>query len=273
MNEPKRLLAESQSSLAHELLLAARGERVSNELRLRMSDGLALTLGVTSLGAGLTLGGHASGAVAGIAASGLAGAGGGVTAGTNLAALGAGSGGALASSGSALTTSAGAALWLKGVLAVSVLTGAVGLGSAVTHWLAPVEAPSSASATGLASPAAVAPARALQDGLLVAPGDLAGAPETAVPRVAAPTTDVAAPIELERGSRKVRSKGKAASTPATTSSDLDREVRLLDAARRAILAGDINGARERLAQYSRTFPQGALRGEAASLARAAASAQ
>jgi hypothetical protein len=48
---------------------------------------------------------------------------------------------------------------------------------------------------------------------------------------------------------------------------------LLDAARQAIIAGNIDAAREKLAQYSRAFPNGALRGEAAGLAKAAANAQ
>lgn len=287
MNEPKRLLAESQSSLTHELLLAARGERLSDELRSRMADGLALTLGATSIGAGLTLGAHAQGAATGLEASGLGGASG-ITASVSNApgALVLGSG-ALTSSGSVVTASAGATLWLKGVVAMSVLAGAVGLGSAVglnsavTHWVSPIPEDSSSRAAARSSFEAT-PAGVPADSPAVTPAGVqgVGAPATGV-EGAAPRADLAGDVavpttgadEAERAARRPRSKTKTLETAAVASGDLDREVRLLDAARRAILAGDISGAREKLAQYSRAFPQGALRGEAASLAKAAANAQ
>lgn len=273
MNEPKRLLAESQSSLTQELLLAARGERISDELRLRMADGLAVTIGATSIGAGLTLGTQS--AVAGLETSAL-GSAGGVAASVSSApgALVLGSG-ALASSGSAVTASAGGALWLKGVLAMSVLTGAVGLGSAVTHWVSP-GAGAPPSPLEAASSFAVAPADtpAVVQGTAVQGTAVSPVGELAVPRAGFSDDEASAAgaNDAERSARRSRPKTRAADAVAA-SGDLDREVRLLDAARRAILAGDITGAREKLAQYSRAFPHGALRGEAASLAKAAANAE
>lgn len=293
MNDPKRLVAESHSMLAHELLNAAQSERVPHTLQQRMAEGLAITLGVSSIGAGLALGGSAqAGVQSGIAAAqstamaagevsvgGAAGFGTAAIGASNTAAIG----GATLAQGATWVSSA---VWLKGVLAVCALTGAVGLGSVAKQWLDP-----SGALTNGVAPNGVAPNGAEPN---VAQGSGAergiAVPDAVEPRVAESgdtqriaNVDIGEPSGAEvadqgkatRRTARSKSKGAASESPTTKepSGDLGREVRMLDAARRAIIAGDIGAARERLAQYSRAFPNGSLRAEAASLAKAAANAQ
>jgi TolA-binding protein len=52
---------------------------------------------------------------------------------------------------------------------------------------------------------------------------------------------------------------------AGRASDLDGELRLLDAARRAIVKGEVDVARSYLKDYQRKFPSGTLNQEAAAL--------
>lgn len=288
MNDPKRLVAESHSMLAHELLNAAQSERVPHTLQQRMAEGLAITLGVSSIGAGLALGGSAqAGVQSGIAAAqstamaagevsvgGAAGFGTAAIGASNTAAIG----GATLAQGATWVSSA---VWFKGVLAVCALTGAVGLGSVAKQWLDPSGALTNGAAPNGAEPN-VAQGSGAERGIAV--------PDAVEPRVAESgdtqriaNVDIGEPSGAEvadqgkatRRTARSKSKGAASESPTTKepSGDLGREVRMLDAARRAIIAGDIGAARERLAQYSRAFPNGSLRAEAASLAKAAANAQ
>lgn len=288
MNEPKRLVAESQSALAHELLRAAQSERVPDVLRQRMAEGLAITLGVGSVGAGLSLGGANVGAQGGLAATQAAG-----IVGQSASALGSGAAatGSAGMGAAALTqgfTWAGASMWVKGALAVCALTGAAGLGTAVKHWGdGDVSRPAASLRDGASLRDSASVAENAAPARVDAPEPTIVNPESA-PRIVEPrgVTDLDAervatppvepdPHEVAPSARraKMRSAGKAVGlAPASTapSSDLGREVRMLDAARRAIIAGDAQLAREKLAQYSRAFPNGALRAEAASLAKTAA---
>jgi hypothetical protein len=272
MNDPKRLLAELRSPLAHELLRASQNEQIPDELRARMAHGFAVTLGGTALGAGVALTSQVPGAVTPQAAA--------LLNGSSAAGLTAGSvGGGLAAQGSTAVASWGAALWLKGALGVATLGGAVGLGT----WLAVPSATESAtpgaSAVSFAAPSvpvasvtARTPLASPQQDTplpLQQPGNdtLAKAPSSrdAIARRAAADT-----AQLETKTQRSSIPDKAVAQPT---GDLGREVQLLDAARRAIIAGNIDAARAKLAQYGRAFPHGALRGEAASLAKAAANAQ
>lgn len=289
MNDPKRLVGESQSGLAHELLRAAQSEQLPDGLRVRMVEGLALSLGATSLGAGFALSGGAlsSGAQTGLAAAQSLGAAAGET---SAAAFGATTGGA-GVSGLAGASSAGlggatlaqgtswavSATWLKGVLAVCALTGAVGLGSVVKHWAEPNHDTVSSGAAGALSPASSlpgpnAPERVNEEPSIVSPGD---APRAGTDVVSPPSRTTSADNKAARRAERNKSKVTAIepSSSREVSGDLGREVRMLDAARRAIIDGDIAAAREKLAQYSRAFPRGSLRAEAASLAKAATNAQ
>lgn len=282
MNDPKRLVAEPQSALAHELLIAAQSERVPDALRQRMAEGLAITLGVGSIGAGLSLGGANVGAQSGLAATQTAG-----IASQSASALGDGAATATGGAGmgaAALTqgfTWAGASVWVKGALALCAVTGAAGLGTVVKHWASGdaashgdvashgVQVTEKAAFAPAVNPSDVAPAnaeRTLETRDVGGPG--------AERLVATPSVQPATLDGAQSTPRvKARSAGKAvALAPASTtpSGDLGREVRMLDAVRRAIIAGDAQLAREKLAQYGRAFPQGALRAEAASLAKTAA---
>ena len=273
MNEPKRLLAELRSPLAHELLQASRNEQIPDELRARMAHGFAVTLGGTALGAGVALTNQVPGAVTPQAAALLNGG--------SSAGLATGSvGGGLAAQGSTGVATWGAALWLKGALGVATLSGAVGLGT----WLAapsPVEpAKAGVSAPALISTGVTAPAVAETHPLANPEREGAFTLQregtdlvTKEPRSsrALSRADVAA--ESARPRAKTQRSSISEKAVAEPSGDLGREVRLLDAARQAIIAGNIDAAREKLAQYSRAFPNGALRGEAAGLAKAAANAQ
>jgi hypothetical protein len=278
MNEPKRLLAELRSPLAHELLQASRNEQIPDELRARMAHGFAVTLGGTALGAGVALTSQVPGAVTPQAAALLNGG--------SSAGLATGSvGGGLAAQTSTAVASWGAALWLKGALGVATLSGAVGLGT----WLA-APSPVEPAKAGVSAPALVPPA-------LISTGVTAPAVAETHP-LANPEREGAFTLQREgtdlvtkgpRGSGALSRQDVAAESArprtktqrssvsekavAEPSGDLGREVRLLDAARQAIIAGNIDAAREKLAQYSRAFPNGALRGEAAGLAKAAANAQ
>jgi hypothetical protein len=280
MNDPKRLVAESRSMLAHELLSAAQSERVPDALRQRMVEGFAVTLGVGSIGAGFALSGSAqAGVQGGFAAAQSAGVAAGEAGFANAVGFGATATGATAT-GATATAGGGAALaqgatwassavWLKGVIAVCAVTGAVGLGSVVKRW---------------AEPNAVSDGTALQAGSLVVSEPVA--PHVLDPNAAhrvASEGDAVDPGSqaigggegkaVRRSTRKSKLAASEHGSIKDVSGDLGREVRMLDAARRAIIAGDIGIAREKLAQYSRAFPQGSLRAEAASLAKAAASAQ
>lgn len=278
MNEPKRLLAELRSPLAHELLQASRNEPIPDELRARMAHGFAVTLGGTALGAGVALTSQVPGAVTPQAAALLNGG--------SSAGLATGSvGGGLAAQGSTAVASWGAALWLKGALGVATLSGAVGLGT----WLA-APSPVEPAKAGVSAPALVPPA-------LISTGVTAPAvaethplanPEregaftlqregtdlvTKEPRGSGALSRADVAAESARPRTKTQRSSVSEKAVAEPSGDLGREVRLLDAARQAIIAGNIDAAREKLAQYSRAFPNGALRGEAAGLAKAAANAQ
>lgn len=278
MNEPKRLLAELRSPLAHELLQASRNEQIPDELRARMAHGFAVTLGGTALGAGVALTSQVPGAVTPQAAALLNGG--------SSAGLATGSvGGGLAAQGSTAVASWGAALWLKGALGVATLSGAVGLGT----WLA-APSPVEPAKAGVSAPALVPPA-------LISTGVTAPAvaethplanPEregaftlqregtdlvTKEPRGSGALSRADVAAESARPRTKTQRSSVSEKAVAEPSGDLGREVRLLDAARQAIIAGNIDAAREKLAQYSRAFPNGALRGEAAGLAKAAANAQ
>lgn len=278
MNEPKRLLAELRSPLAHELLQASRNEQIPDELRARMAHGFAVTLGGTALGAGVALTSQVPGAVTPQAAALLSG---GSSAGVATGSVG----GGLAAQGSTAVASWGAALWLKGALGVATLSGAVGLGT----WLA-APSPVEPAKAGVSAPALVPPA-------LISTGVTAPAvaethplanPEregaftlqregtdlvTKEPRGSGALSRADVAAESARPRTKTQRSSVSEKAVAEPSGDLGREVRLLDAARQAIIAGNIDAAREKLAQYSRAFPNGALRGEAAGLAKAAANAQ
>lgn len=273
MNDPKRLLAELRSPLAHELLRASQNEQIPDELRARMAHGFAVTLGGTALGAGVALTSQVPGAVTPQAAALLNGG--------SAAGLTAGSvGGGLAAQGSTAVASWGAALWLKGALGIATLGGAVGLGtwltvpsptesatpgaSAVSFAAPSIAQASSSERTPLANPEQDAPLPLQQPGNETLSKAQSGRDAIARRSGAGDT----APIETKPQRSSIPDKAMAQPT-----GDLGREVQLLDAARRAIIAGNIDAARAKLAQYGRAFPQGALRGEAASLAKAAANAQ
>lgn len=277
MNDPKRLIAESRSMLADELLRAAQSERIPDALRQRMAEGFAVTLGVGSIGAGVALGGGMqSGIQGGLVAAHSAGAAAGEAGATvGLSAAVGGANGAAAIGGATLAQGAswaGSAVWLKSVIAVCTLTGAVGLGSVIKQWAEPSAAPTTAvgQATSLPMPNELESAAAARE---VEPADMAAPTQ----QHAASTDPVGDAREAKATRRAVRSKSKVSASEANPASelpgDLGREVRMLDAARRAILAGDVGLAREKLAAYGRAFPDGSLRAEAASLAKAAADAQ
>lgn len=273
MNDPKRLMAEPHSALAHELLRAAETERVPDVLRQRMAEGFAAALGATSIGVGFGVGSSAvqSGAVGAAAGESAIGSGaaGLAAGGANVAA----GGGASLAQGTAWATSA---VWVKGALSVCALTGAVGLGTLVERWLEPAAVVDG----GVAAPVVVQPVAPEAHGAQTAPAPVPevsrGGEVEATKRVVSDGVIGQDRGEATGGRRVSRSSSKAPAGHEEANKqtgDLGREVRMLDAARRAIISGDIGAAREKLAQYGRAFPQGALRAEAASLAKAAADAE
>lgn len=265
MNEPKRLLVESQSQLLSQMLHAAQREELPADLRERMARGLSLAAGGAVLGA-LTANGSVGGAAAGLGVPTVLSAGAAtVTSGVN-GAHGASALGVGALGGKVTAGVAGPMTWLKGTLVAVALTGAIG----GTVLLQGQDAP-----PVLPRPAAAAPApAAVPEGLSevqVEPLKSLSASEPMVPVSEDGETDV---TQRKVGRVKVR-KAAAGSAPTTapgveTLGDLGREVRLLDAARQSIRSGDLEVARAKLAQYEASFPNGSLRAEAASLARAAA---
>jgi hypothetical protein len=279
MNEPRRLIAGVQSPLASELLRAAQSEQIPDELSHRMAQGLALALGTTTLGAtvGATLG---TGAALTSQAPGAAALGAQQALGSALSAATGTLGAASATQTGAWTLGsawASGAVWVKGGVTLMALAGLAGVGS----WLGSESGPSASNKTTDPPPQAITVA--------APPNKTVAPPANEVEESVAPSELDVGDMQVARESleadapatrlKQVRPKGKVIRGSATEKSgaelsgDLGREVQMLDAARRAIIAGNLDSAREKLAQYSRAFPNGSLRAEAASLAKAAGSAQ
>jgi TolA-binding protein len=259
MNDPKRLVAEFQSPLMNELLHAAQREQLPDELRHRMAQGLALTLGGASLGAGIAGSSQLPAAIAGTQQAGVLTASGSTTA----SVAGTGLGGTSTATGVSWlgATWANTAVWIKMAVAIGAVTGAAGIGSWLGGWPQPSSAPAASNAIEIVEPPANG--AVISDGTPAAP--LVAADEEPSIRETRP--------KVARPKVKAGRSGLSEQPVAELQGDLGREVRLLDAARRAIISGNLDSAREKLAQYSKAFPNGSLRAEAASLAKAAAGAK
>jgi hypothetical protein len=287
MNEPRRLIAGVQSPLASELLRAAQSEQIPDELSHRMAQGLALALGTTTLGAtvGATLG---TGAALTSQAPGAAALGAQQALGSALSAATGTLGAASATQTGAWTLGsawASGAVWVKGGVTLMALAGLAGVGS----WLGSESGPSASNKTTDPPPQAITVAAPPNKTVAAPPNKTVAPPANEVEESVAPSELDVGDMQVARESleadapatrlKQVRPKGKVIRGSATEKSgaelsgDLGREVQMLDAARRAIIAGNLDSAREKLAQYSRAFPNGSLRAEAASLAKAAGSAQ
>lgn len=262
MNEPRRLIAGLQSPLASEMLRAAQHEQVPDELRHRMAQGLALALGTTALGTGAALTSQAPGGAALGAHQALG----------NALSVSTGTiGGASATQTGAWSLGsawANSALWVKGGVTLMALAGLAGVGG----WLGSESQTAAPNKTTDAPPPPVTVAPPADEAAVaLSPSSDVGHPQLA--------KEPLNPDSSSTRSKQARPKGKVIRGSATEKSgaelsgDLGREVQLLDAARRAIISGNLDSAREKLAQYSRAFPNGSLRAEAASLAKAAGSAQ
>lgn len=262
MNDPKRLVAELHSPLMNELLSAAQREQLPDELRQRMSQGLALALGGASLGAGIAASSQIPGAIAGAQQTGVLAASSSVASGTAGIALN-GAPTVAGASGSLGGAWANTAVWIKAAVAASTLIGAAGVGTWLGAW--PVaEAPSDVGAASVSNRVEPLAGTAFISDVVPATPLVAAEQESPVSQ--------ARPIKTPSKAKTARSAAPQ-QTVSESQGDLGREVRLLDAARRAIISGDLDSARAKLAHYSRAFPNGALRAEAASLAKAAGGAR
>jgi hypothetical protein len=127
--------------------------------------------------------------------------------------------------------------------------------SGVLHKSAPAQSPGTAVVLAPTSAIKAAPQ---------APGPVAAEP------VASPLPPVEAPSEpavsgLVKASPKSVSSVSKAPAPADSASDLSEQLRLIDAARTAVAAGNAGAASQALSSYSAKFPRGSFGQEAAVL--------
>jgi TolA-binding protein len=301
MNEPKRLITEFQSPLGRELLRAAAAERVPDDVRMKMASYLigpgaaferaqelagpqasathqpAMTAGRDSVLAqqGTSSLTSALGLKAGAALM-IAGVFGGLgylrSAPSGSAPLAAS---ATPESAAQVTAhSAGGSTKIRGMRdgapvengavpvengAVPVENGAVPVENGavpVENGAVPVENGAVPEVTGAATPS-------IRSTREVAANAVSGTSERESTRASRALQSKVAPRRL--AAEPTQSADRAA--------DLDGELRLLDAARRAIVNGQVDTARAYLKDYQRTFPQGNLKAEAAALLRRCALAE
>lgn len=175
---------------------------------------------------------------------------------------GAGSGGPATPRRSGLGAKPSAALGVMGVGVLALLAGtSIGLRPGGAEKAAP--APTERAAlvrSAVPSPAAPSPLPAAPSSLSPAVTPLASAPAQPPPIVpaASPAPSIERARRHEASSATARRTPEPASRASSSGGTLLEEVRALDSVRRAIRAGDTQGAAQRLEDYRRRYPRGEL---------------
>jgi len=248
MKDPTRLIEADGTEFERLLLRTAASEVPSPELSARMLAGAASAGAAVALLSSLEFapGGAASTSTLGASALGSS-------------VQAAGTGAAVAGAGGSIAPPAAAGLlgsWLLkwGVLG-ALFSGAVVSGFLVVRGGEEASAPRAVEVQAPASPASV-----LRAPRAMAPDAEAAsvAPAVVTDEAEVEATQAAGPV----GSARMGAASKAGSPASGASSSLGQELTVLDAARRALAAGDAERALSLIAGYRKRFPHGALGQEA-----------
>lgn len=245
MKDPTRLIEADGTEFERLLLRTAASEVPSPELSARMLAGAASAGAAVALLSSLEFapGGAASTSTLGASALGSS-------------VQAAGTGAAVAGAGGSIAPPAAAGLlgsWLLkwGVLG-ALFSGAVVSGFLVVRGGEEASAPRAVEVQAPASPASVPRAMAPDaEAASVAPAVVTDEAEVEATQAAGPV-----------GSARMGAASKAGSPASGASSSLGQELTVLDAARRALAAGDAERALSLIAGYRKRFPHGALGQEA-----------